>query len=186
MKKLITMKKLILTIGLFAIGLTTTSCESQAIAQKNQSNSQSSPINVPPTEPVPNPEDVKRQLPPGNTPNEGFFPPADPNADVGEKVAAETALRIAARQFIASNSAVIKSSLMSYNEARQQLSMPIEETHQLFNTPVRVIELNGTFKSIDRRRSQEKVPTSTPTFTKGYIILRAADGLLLFSHFLKE
>ncbi|GAB1541003.1 hypothetical protein NUACC21_36720 [Scytonema sp. NUACC21] len=144
-------------------------------------------MNVPPTESVPNPEDSERQLPSGNTePNQGFSPPVDKNADMGEKVAAETALRVAAKRFIASNSAVIKSSLTTYNEARQQLSMPIESDHQFFNTPVRVIEIVGTFKRRNHQRSQKKVITSTPTFTKGYIILRAADGLLLFSHFFKE
>jgi len=153
----------------------------------NQSNSQSSPMNVLPTDPVPNPEDAQHQLPPGNTePNQGFLPPANLNADVGEQVAAQTALKIAAKRFIASNSTVIKSSLTSYNEARQKLSMPIEKEHQLFNTPVRVIEISGTFKRKSRQRSQNQVLTSTPTFTKGYIILRAADGLLLFSHFFKE
>jgi hypothetical protein len=67
---------------------------------------------------------------------------------------------------------------MSYKEARQLLE-PIEQDHPLFNTPVRVVEIFGTFKRRKHRPFQEKVSTSTPTFTKGYIIFRAADGLLL-------
>lgn len=65
---------------------------------------------------------------------------------------------------------------MSYKQARQQLSEPIEE-HQLFNTPVWVIEISGIFNRRNRRSSQEEVAT-TP-FTKAYIVLRAADNLLL-------
>lgn len=137
-----------------------------------------------PIEPAPNPEDAKRQLPPVNTkPLSGFPSPANPTADIGEQVAAEKALKLAVIDFKATNSKVIKSSLMSYKEARQQLSEPIED-HQLFNTPVRVIEISGTFKRRSHRPSQEEVATSTP-ITKGYIIFRAADNLLLFTKLVK-
>ncbi len=138
-----------------------------------------------PIEPAPNPEDAKRQLPPVNTdPLPGFPPPANPAADIGEQVAAEKALKIAAKDFKATNSKVIKSSLMSYKEARQQLSEPIEEDEPLFNTPVRVVEISGTFKRRNHRLFQEEVSTSTP-ITKGYIIFRAADGLLLSTQLIK-
>lgn len=182
MKELIIMKRLIPTIALLAIGLLTSSCERQAEAQNSQPGSQPSLMNSLPIEPAPNPEDAKRQLPPLNTdPLPGFPPPANPAADIGEQVAAEKALKLAVIDFKATNPKVIKSSLMSYKEARQQLSEPIEEDHPLFNTPVRVIEISGTFKRRSHRPSQKEVPTSTPTFTKGYIILRAADGFLLLT-----
>lgn len=136
-------------------------------------------------EPAPNPEDAKRQLPLLDTaPLPGFPPPANPSADIGEEVAAKKALEIAVKSFKAANSKVIKSSLMSYKEARQQLSLPIED-HALFNTPVRLIEISGTFKRRSHRPSQSEVPTSTPTFTKGYIILRAADGFLILTKVVK-
>ena len=73
---------------------------------------------------------------------------------------------------------------MSYKEARQQLLEPIEEDHQLFNTPVWVIEISGTFKRRSHRPSQAAA-ISTPTFAKDYIIFRAADGLLLFTQLVK-
>ncbi len=175
------MKILISTIALLAIGFLTSSCERQAEAQNSQSGSQPILMNSLPIRPAPNPEDAKRQLPPVNTdPLPGFPPPANPAADIGEQVAAEKALKLAVIDFKATNPKVIKVSLMSYKEARQQLLEPIEEDDQLFNTPVRVIEISGTFKRRNHRRpSQKEVPTSTPTFTKGYIILRAADGILL-------
>lgn len=137
-----------------------------------------------PIEPAPNSEDAKRQLPPKNT-NQlpGFPPPANPTADIGE-LAGEKALKIAANTFKATNSKIIKSSLMSYKEARQQLSIPIEEDHPLFNTPVRVIEISGTFRRRNHRPSQDEVSTSTPSI-KGYIIFRAADGLLLSTQLVK-
>lgn len=58
---------------------------------------------------------------------------------------------------------------MSYKEAGQQLSEFIEEDQHLFNTPVRVIEISGTFKRRSHRPFQSEVPTSTLAFTKGYI-----------------
>lgn len=85
------MKKAILTIVLFLIVLFTSSCESQVIAQKNQTSSQVSPMNA---EPAPNSEDIKGQLPPvNNEPLPDFSVPANPNADIGEQVAAEIALK---------------------------------------------------------------------------------------------
>ncbi|MGB3695142.1 MAG: hypothetical protein WA896_22780 [Spirulinaceae cyanobacterium] len=137
-----------------------------------------------PIEPRPNLEDVKRQLPPLDTsPSPGFPPPANPTADIGEQLAGEEALEIASKRFKATNSKVIKSSLMSYEEAQEQLLGHIEADHPLFNTPVRVIEISGFFQ---RRRGRHftfkgEVSTSTPTFTKAYIVLRAADGLLLIT-----
>ena len=143
-------------------------------------------MNLSPIEPAPNPEDDQRQLPPVDTsPLPGFPPPANPSADIGEQVAVKKALEIAVKSFKAANAKVIKSSLMSYKEARQQLSEPIEEDHPLLNTPVRVIEISGTFKRRSYRPSQEEVPTSTSTFTKGYLILRAADGFLLLTKVVK-
>jgi len=143
-------------------------------------------MNSLPIEPAPNPEDAKRQLPPVNTdPLPGFPTPANPAADMGEQVAAEKALKLAVIDFKATNPKVIESSLMSYKEALQQLSEPIEEDHPLFNTPVRVLEIAGTFKRRSHRTTQEEVSTSTKTFTKGYIIFRAADGLLLFTKLVK-
>ncbi len=104
---------------------------------------------------APNPEDAKLKLPPVDTaPNPGFPPPINPSADIGEKVAVKKALEIAVKSFKAANAKVIKSSLMSYKEAGQQLSEPIEEDHPLFNTPVRVIEISGTFKRRSHRPSQ--------------------------------
>jgi len=144
-------------------------------------------MNLSPIEPAPTPEDAKRQLPPVDTsPLPGFPPPANPAADIGEQVTTKKALKIAVKSFKAANSKLIKSSLMSYEEARQQVSEPIERDHPLFNTPVRVIEISGTFNRRSRRPSQEEVPTlTTPTFTKAYIVLRAADGLLLVTQLVK-
>ncbi len=100
---------------------------------------------------------------------------------MSEQVAAEKALKIAANRWKTANSKIIQSSLISYQEARQQLSEPIEEDHPLFNTLVRVIEISGTFTRRNHRPSQEEVPTSSPTFTKAYVVFRAADGLLLLT-----
>ena len=136
-------------------------------------------------EPAPNPEDAKRQLPLVDTEAlPGFLPPVNPTNDIGEQVAVEKALRLAVIDFKATNSKVIKSSLMSYKEARQQLLEPIEEDDQLFNTAVWVIEISGTFKRRSHRPSQEAA-TSTPTFAKAYIIFRVADGLLLSTQLVK-
>lgn len=142
-------------------------------------------MNPSPIELAPNPEDDQRQLPPVDTSLlPGFSPPANPSADIGEQVAVKT-LEIALRSFKAANAKVLKSSLMSYKEARQQLSEPIEEDDPLSDTPVRVIEISGTFKRRSYQPSTEEVPTTTPTFTKGYIVLRAADGILLLTKVVK-
>ena len=139
-------------------------------------------MNPYPMKPAPNSEDAKRQLPPVDTaPNPGFPPPANLSAHIAEQVAAKKALEIAVKSFKAANAKVIKSSLMSYKEALQQLSEPIEEEHLLFNTPVWVIEISGTFKRRSHRPSHSEVATSTPTFTKAGIILRKADGFLLLT-----
>ena len=111
--------------------------------------------------------------------------PADPTADIGESVAAETALKIVAKRFKATKSTVIKSSLMSYKEARQLGPDPIEEDHPLVNTRVRVVEILGSFQ-VRGRPSPQGVPASTLSYTKGYIILRAADGLPLGIILLKK
>jgi hypothetical protein len=136
-------------------------------------------------EPAPNPEDAKRQLHLVDTEAlPGFPPPANPTGDIGEQVAVEKALKLAVIDFKATDSKVIKSSLMSYKEARQQLLEPIEEDSQLFNTAVWVIEISGTFKRRSHRPFQEAA-TSTLTFAKAYIIFRAADGLLLVTKIVK-
>jgi len=139
-------------------------------------------MNFLPIEPRPNLEDTKRQLPPVDiVPLKSFPPPAISSADITEQVAVERALKIAANRVKVANLKVTKSSLMSYQEACQQLSEPIEEDCLLFNTTVWIIEISGTFKRRNHRRSQEEVLTSTPTFTKAYVVLRAADGLLLIT-----
>lgn len=74
---------------------------------------------------------------------------------------------------------------MSYQAACNQLSEPTEEDDPLFNTSVWVIEISGTFTRRKSRPSPEKATTSTPTFTKGYIVLRAADGLMLVTKVVK-
>lgn len=136
-------------------------------------------------EPAPNPEDAKRQLPLVDTEAlPGFPPPPNPTGDIGEQVAVEKALKLAVIDFKATNSKVIKSSLMSYKEARQQILESIEEDNQLFNTAVWVIEISGTFNRRSHRPSQAAA-ISTPTFAKAYIIFRAADGLLLFTKLVK-
>ena len=143
-------------------------------------------MNSSPIEPAPNLKDAKHQLPPLDTaPLPGFPLPANPSADIGEEVAAERALRIAVNCFKAANSRVTKSSLMSYQAACKQLSEPIEEDDPLFNTPVRVIEISGMFARRKSRPSPEKATISTPTFAKGYIVLRAADGLMLVTKVVK-
>lgn len=137
-------------------------------------------------EPAPNPKDAKRQLPLVDTEAlPGFPPPANPSGNISGQVAVEKALKLAVIDFKATNSKVIKSSLMSYKEALQQLLEPIKEDNQLFNTPVWVIEIYGTFKRRNRRSSQEEVAKATPTFAKAYIIFRAADGLLLVTQLVK-
>lgn len=131
-------------------------------------------------EPALNPEDLGRQLPPVDTsPLPGFRPPANPTADIGEPVAVDKALEIASKRFIANNADVTKSSLMSYEEAQEQLLEPVETDHPLSDTPVRVIEISGSFQRRGRSPFQKEVLASTPTFTKAYVVLRAADGLLL-------
>ena len=142
-------------------------------------------MNSSPIEPAPNSEDDKCQLPPVESSQlPSFPPPANPSADIGEQVAVKKALEIAVKSFKAANAKVLKSSLMNYKEARQQLSEPIKEDHPLFNTLVRIIKISGNFKRRSYRPSQEEIPTSTP-ITKGYIILRAADGFLLLTKVVK-
>ena len=186
MRELLIMKKLIPTIALFAIGLVVSSCESQVTAQNSQPTPQLSPMNIP-IEPAPDPKDANRQLPSTARATLGFPPVANPAANIGERGAAEKALKIAANRYKASNSRVIKSSVMIYKEAMRLGPEPIEvsEDDPLVNTPVQVVEIAGDFKVRNRPRPWQGVPATTLAYTKGYIILRAADGLLLGSHLFK-
>lgn len=179
------MKKLIPAITLLTVVLFAFFYNNQVIAQNNQSDSQLSPMNVFPTESAQNPEDSKQQLPLLNTdPLPSLPSPANPTADIGEQVAAKIALEIVAKRFKAINSKVIKSSLISYKEALQQLPEPVGEDHPLAKTQVRLVEISGTFQGRSRRLVQG-VTTSPRTFTKAYIILRNADGFLLGTTLLK-
>ncbi len=134
--------------------------------------------------PAPNPEEPSRQLPPTSYETlRGFLPPANPEADIGDRDAAQRAINIAATRFGECNPRVIKNSVMSYREAFRLGAEPLDsEDDPLASTPVRVVEILGTFK---RRRGRPRQAEASPTFTKGYIILRAADGLPL-AYFLSE
>jgi hypothetical protein len=137
-------------------------------------------MNPHPIEPAPNPEDAKRQQPHPNTgPLQGLPPPANPNADIGKEVAEQNALKLAVAYFKANNAKVIHSSVMSYKDGLLQVSESIAEDDPLANTLVRLIEMSGTFKRRRHPRWWENESASHPAFTKGYIILRAADGYLL-------
>ncbi|MGI8932662.1 MAG: hypothetical protein ACR2FS_01165 [Phormidesmis sp.] len=99
--------------------------------------------------------------------------------DIGEQAVVDKALDIASKRFRATDLRVVKSSLMSYEEAHAQLLEPIETDHLFLNTPVRVVEISGFFQRRERSPFQKEVLTPAPTFTKAYVVLRAADGLLL-------
>lgn len=179
------MKKQVAFISLFilmAIGLTISLYERQARAQNEQLDSQISPMNPLPVEPGVNPEDVGRSLPPVDTsPLPGFPSPSNPTANIDKQVAIDKALKIASKRFRATNSRVVKFSLTSYEEAAEQLIGSVGTDRSLLNTPVQVIELSGSFGRRSRSRFQEEVSTPTPTFTKAYVVLRAADGALLIA-----
>jgi hypothetical protein len=131
-------------------------------------------VNTPIPPPAPNPEEASSI---SHETLRGFPPPAHPDADIGDRDAAQRAINIAATRFGECNPRVIKNSVMSYREAFRLGAEPLDsEDDPLASTPVRVVEILGTFK---RRRGRPRQAESSPTFTKGYIILRAADGLPL-------
>lgn len=139
-------------------------------------------MNPLPVEPGINPEDIERQLPAVDTfPLPGFPPPSNPAADIGEQLSVDKALEIASNRFRATESRVVESALVSYEDAARRLLGPIEIDRSLRSTPVRVIELSGSFQRRSRSPFQEEASTSIPTFTKAYIVLRAADGVLLIA-----
>ena len=180
------MKEPLLTIGLLTIGLVASSCKQQVIAQAPQPDSQRVPMNSPTPEPAPDPQDANRQLPPTSRGSKGFPPPTNPAADIGERGAAQRALGVVAARYRESNPRVIKSSVMSYKEALQLGSEPLSvaEEDELANTSVRVVEMTGVFKV--RNHARREAPASTLSYTKAYVILRAADGLELGSRLFAE
>ncbi|MEI1375141.1 hypothetical protein PQG02_21045 [Nostoc sp. UHCC 0926] len=179
------MNKLIPSIGLLAIALLASSCESQVIAQSFKPVNQLPPVNTSAPSPAPNPEDANRQFPTTSRATLGFPPLANPAADIGERDAAQRAISIAVADFGESKPRVINNSVMSYREALRQGSEPVEvsEDDPLVNTQVRIVEISGNFQV--RGRRQKGASTSTEAYTKGYIILRAADGLQLAYHLFK-
>lgn len=183
------MKKQVSIISLFVlmtIGLTTFLYERQAGAQNEQLYSQVSPMSPLPVEPGINPEDVRRQLPSVDTsPLPGFPPPSNPTADIGEQVAVDKALEIASKRFRAIDSGVVESNLTSYEKAAERLIGYVGTDGSLLDSPVWVIELSGSFQRSRRSPFQEEVSTPTPTFTKAYVVLRAADGVLLIAQTVK-
>ncbi len=74
---------------------------------------------------------------------------------------------------------------MSYKEACQLGTEPLREDDPLINTRVRVVEISGNFQ-VRGRPSRQGVLTSTLTYTKGCVVLRAADGFPLSVILLKE
>ena len=98
------------------------------------------------------------------------------------KSAVDKALEIALKRFNATESRVVDSTLVSYEEtAERLLGSIVGIDRSLLNTPVWVIELSGSFQRRSRSPFQKDVSTPTPTFTKAYIVLRAADGALLIA-----
>ena len=131
-----------------------------------------------PIEPELIPKDTGRQLSSVDT-SSGFPSPANPTADIGEQVAIDRALEIASNRYKATNSEILKSSLMSYEEAQKQLLESTETEDPLFNPLVWVIKISGSFQRRGRSSFQGEVQPPIPTFTKAYVVLRAADGLVL-------
>lgn len=128
-------------------------------------------------EPVPEPEDANRQPPLVNMEPLPVQPPANPTGDIGDSIAAEKAIQAVARYRGSPN--VIKSSLMSYREALQlEQLIAVADDDELANTPVRVVEMTGVFKTKIPPFRQQGV-TDTLIRTKAYVILRAADNLQL-------
>lgn len=172
------MKELLLATGLLVTGLVTSSCERQVAAQIEQPVTQLSPMITP--RPAPDPEDANRPLPPIGPAPIGFPPPANPNAIISEPDAIQKALRTAAYRG-EDNPTVVKSSVMSFEEALKLGSDPISLPEQdgLANIPVRVVEMKGTFKPRSGPPRRGQAPKTTRSFTKTYVFLRATDGLEL-------
>lgn len=142
-------------------------------------------MNGSPKDSAQNYEEIKQQLPLLNTdPLPSLPSPANPTDDIGEQVAVQIALDTVTKRFKAINSKVIKSSLVSYKEALQELPEPVGEDHQLAKTQVRLVEISGTFQGKNRRLRAGETRSSR-TFTKAYVILRKADGFLLGTTLLK-
>ncbi len=141
-------------------------------------------MNGSPKDSAQNSEEIKQQLPLLNTdPLPSLPSPANPTGDIGE-LAVQIALDTVIKRFKAINSKVIKSSLVSYKEALQELPEPVGEDHPLAKTQVRLIEISGTFQGKNRRLRAGETRSSR-TFTKAYVILRKADGSLLGTTLLK-
>ncbi|MGC1394346.1 MAG: hypothetical protein WA828_08695 [Coleofasciculaceae cyanobacterium] len=142
---------------------------------------------------MPDPQDVNRKLPSTSRGSKGFSPPTNSAADIGERGATQKALGMVAARYKERNPRVIKSSVMKYKEALQlgTKPLPVAEGDELANTSVRVVEMSGVFKvrnqsRRERNQSQREVPASTLSYTKAYVILRAADGLELGSRLFAE
>jgi hypothetical protein len=177
----------VVTVVLLAMGLFISSCAKQVEAQDNRQVEPSSPMNSQSIEPAPNPEDDKFKPPHPNTGRIQELPlPANPNADIGKEVSVKRALKLAELNYKTSNAKVIDSSVMSYRDAIQKLSGWLAEDDPTANTSVRLIEISGKFNRKKHPRFQKNASSSSPTFTKGFIIIRAADGYLLFTQFLVE
>ncbi|MBW4575001.1 MAG: hypothetical protein KME08_06920 [Aphanothece sp. CMT-3BRIN-NPC111] len=184
------MKKLIITAGVLIIGLVASSCERQVIAQ-NGLPVAATPLPVEPTPnqlpPTPSPaEPTGNQLfpapsdpgPVGAVPT--LPPAANPKADIGELGARQKGLEIAAKQHGQPNPTIIRAAAMTYKEAVRTLPKEAQGTppDREANIPVRVVEMEGVFKA-PRHSGPPGVPEDTRSATKLYLILRAADGLLL-------
>jgi hypothetical protein len=143
-------------------------------------------MNSPTPEPAPDPQDANRQLPATSRGSKGFPPPINPAADIGEHGAAQRALGMVAARYRERNPRIIKSSVMRYKEALQLGPEPLSvaEDDELANTSVRVVEMAGVFKV--RNQARREVSVSTFSYTKAYVILRAADGLKLGSRLFAE
>ncbi|MBV6623822.1 MAG: hypothetical protein KI793_12950 [Rivularia sp. (in: Bacteria)] len=136
-------------------------------------------MNGSPKDSAHNSEEIKQQLPLLNTDLLPSLPfPLNPTGDIGEQVAVQIALDRVTKRFKAINSKVIKSSIVSYKEALQELPEPVSEDHPLAKTQVRLVEISGTFQGKNRRLRAGKT-RSYRTFRKAYVILRKADGFLL-------
>ncbi len=141
-------------------------------------------MNGSPKDSAQNSEEIKQQLPLLNTdPLPSLPSPANLTGDIGE-LAVQIALDTVIKRFKAINSKVIKSSLVSYKEALQELPEPVGEDHPLAKTQVRLVEISGTFQGKNRRLRAGETRSSR-TFTKAYVILRKADGSLLGTTLLK-
>lgn len=175
------MKKKAIAFGFLGLGLAVSSCARQVIAQNSQSGTQIQPLTIPTQLPAPDPKDITREMPPLNRDPQGFLPPANPEADIGEVNAVNRALATVASRYAESSPKFIQSRVMDYKQALQlgPDPIPVAEDDPLVSTPVRVVEMSGTFSVRGRPGQQGSTPMLS--FTKALIILRAADGLELGS-----